>query len=1030
MAGMNVQTRSRQECEENMQIEFLTAQNLRNPLGLENVLPRLSYRLSSDRRGDRQTARQILAASRPEWLEEGRADLWDSGRVADEKNYAIPWQGKKLASRQSVYWKVRVWDAWGADSAWSETARFEMGLLEEKDWRAVWIGRGDDWQGDEADADKSETDKSEADKSAAPALRGQFTLKEMETVEKARLYISGLGLFTASVNGQPVSDALFEPGESEYASRIYYAVYDIRPFLREGKNVVGVVLGNGQYASFAVDPVMKDASGRLSEKHRYQKDDTIYLRDGICGDVKLLAQVEITREDGSVELAAATDETWEIGESAVTFQNWYGGEDYDGQKAERMKGWDTPDGQEPGWRRAGWKQAVPMDPPKGRLCAREFPPVRIWESWKAVSVSPLPNGRWLVDMGKNSAGFVRLRLKGTEGCAGQKVELYPAEVLKPDGSGVDQASVTQSCDSLFSCQVKDSYVIAGTGEESWHPVFCYHGFQYVEVTGFPGVPTVDNFEGCAVRLMNEKFSDFETDQEILNRISRITDRSIESNMMFSFTDCPQIEKLGWLETTHLMFSSMAAGYDIRGWIPKIMLDMKDAQVTEEMLGEPPMERDGKKYPGFPFDRFANRETEGVGFVPGIAPGYFRIGGLYKDPNWGGACVMTPWYYYTEYGDEAILRENYGMMKAYVEHLDGQAVDGVLKGYAHMGEWGQLNENTPTTLVATCSFYLLAHTLSKIGRVLGQEEDAQRYAAMAERIRDGFYRDNECCSVDNEYCSGDKRYRSSDNKCGFGDCGCEVQGGFRKKKKFGNGSQASYGCVLFSGIVKPKDRQAALQGLLDAVAVKGDHLTSGEVGLKQVFHALAVNGHNDTVYRMVMNPTQPSYRHHVDQGLTTLPEYWNYTELWNGLGRSRNHAMMGHVKEWLCRHVLGIKPQAPGYERVCIRPWLGGGIHHVKGSVFTVRGLVKVECDRRENSISMCAQIPVGALAEVWIPCGEGQACYEVRGSEREEIEGQREEGYLKLSDVPSGGYCWEVKCKTPLQATGNQTYGAAEQQGI
>lgn len=944
-----------------MKIEFLTAQNLRNPLGLENSFPRLSYSLSSDRRGDRQSARQILAASCTERLEKGQADLWDSGRIEDEKNYSILWQGKRLVSRQRVYWKVRVWDAWGKVSDWSETACFEMGFLEEQDWKAVWIGRGDNWIGD---------------KSAAPALRGQFTLEQPETVEKARLYISGLGIFRASVNGQSVSDALFEPGESEYSSRVYYAVYDIMPFLRNGKNVVGVVLGNGQYANFAVDPVMKDASGKLSEKHRYQKDDTIYLRDGICGDVKLLAQVEITRRDGSVELAAATNEAWEIGESAVIFQNWYGGEDYDGQKAEWLKGWDTPDGQ-----RGDWKQAVRMDPPKGRLCAKEFLPVRIWECWKAASVRALPNNRWLVDFGKNSAGFVRLKLNDTEGHAGQKVELYPAEVLKPDGSGVDQASVTQSCDSLFFCHVKDSYVIAGTGTENWHPVFCYHGFQYVEVAGFPGIPTVDNFEGCAVRLMNEKFSDFETDQETMNRISQITDRSIESNMMFSFTDCPQIEKLGWLETTQLMFSSIAAGYDIRSWIPKIMLDMRDVQVTEEILCEPPMERNCNKYPGFPFDRFDNRETEGVGFVPGIAPGYFRIGRLFKDPNWGGACVMTPWYYYIEYGDEAILRENYGMMKAYVEHLDRQTVDGVLKGYAHMGEWGQLNENTPTTLVATCAFYLLSRTLADIGRVLGEKEDTQRYADMAEQIRKGFYRNSECM----EY------------------------GGFGKKKKFGNGSQASYGCVLFSGIVKPEDREEALEGLLEAVSVKSNHLTSGEVGLKQVFCALAENGYNDTVYRMVMNPTQPSYRHHVEQGLTTLPEFWNYTELWNGLGRSRNHAMMGHVKEWLCRYVLGVMPLAPGYERVRIRPWLAGEFHHIKGSVFTVRGMVKAECDRRKNNISMHIHIPVGALAEVWIPCEEGQNCFEVNGSEKKETEGQREEGYLKLQDVPSGAYYWEIE---------------------
>lgn len=938
-----------------MKLTRLLTQNLDNPIGLGCTKPCFCYTLQSEERGSRQTACQILAASSPELLEEGRADLWDSGKMQEERNYAIPYEGAPLASRQEVFWKARVWDEKGNVSPWSGPASFEMGLLEEKDWKAAWIGQGDDFTGD---------------KSAAPAIVGRFTVKARDRVKRARLYISGLGLFTAGVNGKPLSENLFEPGESEFNRRVYYVTYDILPFLQEGENAVGVVLGNGQYVNFAVDPVMKKGDGTLSEKHRYQKDDTIFLKDGICGNKKLLAQVELTMEDGAVVIAAASSEAWKTGESPVTFQNWYGGEDYDGVKALQMKGWDTPEAE-----LKGWGNAAVMEPPKGKLAAREFLPIRIWERWTAASVVRLPGGNWLVDMGKNSAGFVCLRLENTQPYAGQKIELYPGEVLKADGSGVDQASCTQSCDTLYQCRVMDSYVVAGTGSEQWHPHFCYHGFQYVEVAGFPGIPTVENFEGCAVRLMNEKHSDFETDQEILNAVNRMTDRSIESNMMCSFTDCPQIEKLGWLETTQLMFSSMAAGYDIRSWIPKIMDDMQDAQVTEELLGEAPMKTDPESYPGFAFDRFDNRETEEAGFVPGIAPEYFRIGRLFKDPNWGGACVMTPWYYYMEYGDEGILRKNFGMMRGYVDHLERQSVNGVLKGYAHMGEWGQLNEETPTTLVATCAFYLQAMTLSRIAGILEETKLQERYRNLAERIRSGFYEDGECWRPEEE--------------------------------SYGNGSQASFGCALFSGIVPQEKEEAALRGLMAAVAARGDHLSSGEVGLKQVFHALASRGENDTVYRMVMNPTAPSYRHHVDQGLTTLPEFWNYTELWNGLGRSRNHAMMGHVKEWLCRFVLGITPVEPEYGRVRIRPWLNEEISRVKGSVFTVRGKVKVECSRRDGQILMVTVIPVGAKAEVFVPFEEGKRCF-LDGEEFHDFV-KTGDGYIRIDGVPSGRYEWSVR---------------------
>ena len=187
-----------------------------------------------------------------------------------------------------------------------------------------------------------------------------------------------------------------------------------------------------------------------------------------------------------------------------------------------------------------------------------------------------------------------------------------------------------------------------------------------------------------------------------------------------------------------------------------------------------------------------------------------------------------------------------------------------------------------------------------------------------------------------------------------------------------------------------------------------------MGLKQVFHALASYGENETVYRMVMNPTAPSYRHHVEQGLTTLPEYWNYTELWNGLGRSRNHAMMGHVKEWLCRSVLGIMPLEPGYRRLRIRPWLHAKINRVEGSLFTVRGNVRLECRREGNSLIMRTDIPVGAQADVCLPYEEGKCCYldgeEFRGYEK------TGDGYLTVSGVPSGSYRWEVK----YPAAGNE----------
>lgn len=949
-----------------MQIENLLTQNKKNPIGIGEENPCFSYQLNTEKEHDQQTAFQIQAASSETILKNNYADLWDSGKCLGHDNFALQYRGKKLDSRAHVWWRVRVWDKDDEVSEWSETASFELGLIHESDWKGIWIG---------------EKEEENTNRSAAPAFVKVFSVKNRNTVQKARLYVSGLGLFKASLNGKNVSENLFEPGESEYNERVFYRTYDVTSFLSENENVIGIILGNGQYCNFAVAPVMRYGNGKLCETHRYQKDDTAFLKDGICGNKKLIAQIEVTRINGEVERVLVSDENWKYFNSAITFQNWYGGEDYDARIAYKQQGWDSI-----GYDWSKWKFAMPVTPPKGSLAAREFLPIQIVERWTATSIKKLQNGNYLVDMGKNSAGFVNLKLTNTESYEGRTIVMYPAEILKPDESGVDQSTCTQSCDKIYSCVIKDSYTIAGIGNEEWHPIFCYHGFQYIEVEGFPGEPDIRNFEGCAVRVINEKFSDFQTNDEVLNKINQITDRSIESNMMSSFTDCPQIEKLGWLETAHLMFASMAAGYDIRSWIPKIIQDAADAQVKNHLIDGKSIEKDAKMYPGADYNVLRTKETEGRGFVPGIAPEYFRIGPLYKDPNWGGACVLAPWYYYLEYGDIHILRRFFYVMREYVGHLEKSATDGILKSYAQMGEWGQLHENTPVTLVATCSFYLQVVTIKKIAEILEKEEYVIKYKKLLEKIQNNFYGDSECTRIE----SG--------------------------RRVFGNGSQASYGCVLFSGIVKEKDKQEALKQLINEIERNGNNLNSGEVGLKQVFYSLAIMDRNDIVYKMVMNPSAPSYKHHIDRGLTTLPEFWDYTELWNGFGRSRNHAMMGHVKEWLFDFVLGIRVQEAGYRKVSIEPYLQENLYFVKGSKTTVRGKIKVDCAWKKgeiiskeieevDTVQMKVVIPIGVSADIRIPCPSSEF---ILVNNKKGLMVKKEKNYFYFDEVPSG--IWEFIC--------------------
>ena len=353
-----------------MKITEMRAQCLHNPIGLQESNPELSYILKPENHAEAeegnihiyQSRYRILAASKKELLYEDNGDLWDSGIIEQQETFGIVYKGKKLTSRQKVYWKVKVWDNEGNDIGWSDIAAWEMGLFKE-DWNSKWIGQGDNYDGD---------------KSMAPMFVCDFNVSQSE-MEYARLYISGLGIFQAYLNGEKITENLFEPGESDATETVYYVTYDVTEMLRNGDNALGVILGNGQYTNFQFNPVMTNPDGTLHPLHRYQKNDGGFVKPGISGNKKLIAQLEITCKNGERVTAAASGESWRWTEGPVVFQNWYGGEDYDATR-------EIPDWNIPGGCRKDWKPAVIMEAPKGRLMGREFLPINIMEKIPAKNV--------------------------------------------------------------------------------------------------------------------------------------------------------------------------------------------------------------------------------------------------------------------------------------------------------------------------------------------------------------------------------------------------------------------------------------------------------------------------------------------------------------------------------------------------------------------------------------------------------------------------------------------------------------------
>ena len=881
-----------------LNISKLKTEDLSNPLGIDVLNPALSWILTSKGYNQAQTAYQVLAAFNLDELESNEGELWDSGKVETACNFGIKYGGSHLQSRQRIYWKVMVWDENNNPSEWSEVAYFEVGLLNPSDWEARWIGRGDS--------------DIEVPGKPVPMFVKDFVVLNINTVKTARLYISGLGLYEAHMNGQKISETYFDPGETDCRKTVLYATYDVTNLLSQGNNAIGFMLGNGIYANY-----QKELT-----PGRYQKVDGFQAQDcGLYGPLKGIAQLEITLKDDT-SIKVSTCDQWHYINSPITFNNWYGGEDYDARK--EVGKWDAASIE-----RSNWSKAALIDPPKGKLKARKHLPIEVVETLVPATVKSIGGGKYLVDMGRNSAGFIEILLENTTSdMAGTAIECFPSENLNPDGT-VNQASCTQNDPN----PIYVTYVIKGTGVESWHPSFVYHGYRYIEVHNFPGVPTTGNFKGYILRTINEKNGFFETSDPDINMINTIIRRSVESNMYSSLTDCPHIEKLGWLEVSHLMLNSMSYNFDVKSWIPKIVGDIIDSQYED-------------------------------GYVPAIAPEFQDIRGLDNDPNWGGTCILLPWNNYLIHGNKTLLVDAYETMVGYVTYLEESSKhNNSLIDFAQMGDWGGYDTSTTKELVASCAFYNLVDTFVKIAELLEKSEDAITYRKLANKIKNSF---------------NEKFYDTTTGK-------------------YGTGSQASYACALYAGVVENENIQLVLDNLVEAVRSRDWHLSTGEVALKQMLAVLGMYGRSDVVYKMATNKTMPSYLYFIKEGATTLPEYWDMV-------RSQNHAMMGHIQEWFFRYLAGIDYNSVAYRDIVIKPYIPEDLSEVNAFINTTYGKVSShwKVDNEAGNFIIEVEIPVSTKATIYVPrLGYNN---EKVFMGLEEVSVYLEPDYLIIGNIGSGKY--------------------------
>ncbi len=767
----------------NLKCEYRTT-----PLAVDQVPPRLSWILESKERGQKQTAYRILAATAPDKLDEGKADLWDSGQVALGDSLNVSYAGKPLVSGERVYWKVRVWDRDHKTSSYSEPSWWEMGLLNSADWRGAWITRA---------RVKPISESQLFDDEPAPLLHKDFALDKK--IRRARLYISGLGYYEAHLNGQRVGDQVLDPGWTTYSNRVLYSTYDVTPLLKRGANAVGIMLGNGWF-----NPLPLKMWGAVNPRNSL-----------VTGDPRVIAQLNVEYSDGTSQ-TVATDESWKTSTGPILRNSVYLGEAYDAR--EEQAGWDKAGFDDTAWSPAGLaKEAL------GPLRAQDAPPIRITRQLSPVKVSEPQPGVFIFDFGQNFAGWARLRVKGP---AGTHVKLRCGELLYPEGT---LNGMTAVCGQIKgggpayrydgdgypkTAWQQDEYILKGDGEEIYTPHFTFHGFRYVEVTGFPGKPDLHTLEGLRLNSDVASVGSFECSNERLNRIQQMALWTELSNLCSVESDCPHREKFGYGGDIVAASEMAMFNFDMSRFYAKSVYDLGDAV---------------RPNGGF---------TETAPFV-GIADE--SLGGKAGPIGWGTAQPFLQWQLYRYYGDKTLLAENFDLTKRWIAFLESCAKDGVLDN--GISDHESLVPK-PRALTGTGFYFLNVKCFAQIARALGKTQEADDADALAETIKAAF----------------NKKFLQP----GTG--------------RYDTATQACQAFALQLGLVPPDETQRALDVLVHDIAdAHQGHLTTGIFGTKFMLEALTDSGRADVAYQIVNQRTFPGWGYMLENGATTLWEHWELSD---------------------------------------------------------------------------------------------------------------------------------------------------------
>lgn len=1025
----------------------LRCESLENPLGIDAERPNFSWQNDSREPNWRQSAYQVLVATRPDLLNPGKTDVWDSQKQRSGESTSIGYRGSTLESRKRYYWTVRVWDKDNRVTQPSQSAWWEMGLLQPSDWSAKWIR----WQNPEEQADTAgirwiwaagqdaqrvtpgaeatfhvdfqltETPKRIAlfliargdwkvtvnghDAGSKPhwkefdrreiggfVLKGKNSLDVLVTVPKdmqpgsaagsaeaprlaalaallkithadgtieriptdqrwqvqastasnspaavvgdlktktfgdpgplpqpaallrrdfavhkeirrARLYATALGAYQFFINGQRVSSYVLTPGFTQFDKRAQYQAYDITRLLRNGPNVAASELGAGWFRS-GLSWTAEHFKGSLQ--------------------TRLLAQMQIQYADGSSE-TINTDEKWKAAESPILNAEIYAGETYDARL------------EKPGWNQVhfdakSWAPALPADPFSGTLSSQVDTPPSVVQIVKPERVNAVPGGSYVFDMGQNMVGWVALKVKGQ---AGTTVRLRFAEILNPDG--------TIYTANLRNADATDWYTLRGGGVEAYTPTFTFHGFRYVEVSGYPGKPTLADISGQVVSsLHQDPAATITTSSNLVNSMWKLGIWGQRSNFLSVPTDCPQRdERLGWMADAAVFWRTGSYNFDIGAFTHKWMRDVRDSQSAN--------------------GAFSNvSPTIGVGDIEGA-------------PGWGDAGVIVPWTTWVQYGDRAVIERNWEAMNRWMKFIQDANPDFIRKKKVgpDFADWLAPDPGTPKALVDTAYWALIANMMSQMASVSGKEDLAQHYGNVFSSIRTAFQ----------------KMYVKSDGTVG-------------------TGTQTAYVVALQMKLLPPELEQAAVDKLVASIQSHDGHLTTGFLGTPYILFALANHGRLDTAYQLLLNETYPSWGYMIKKGATTWWERWN-GDTGDPAMNSYNHYAFGSVMAWVYQAVAGIDTTSSGsgFHEITIHPRPNARMTSARAEYASAYGKISVDWNVAEaGPFTLKLTIPANTMARVMLPNMPHTQVFQ--NGKQAQVKSESGERVVRIG---SGSYEFEIK---------------------